>query len=153
MFAMIGTQEVLVILAIALFIFGPSKLPEIGRQIAMALREVRKLSNDVQSAFNLDDHRYESRYEPSAYHTDNASTWTLDGDATNGDGADNHGTGDAIAGTRPWSIADDPGPGSGGDDAFLSEDYAPADPETARVLPPPVTTAEPPGPPSRQSVA
>ena len=54
-FAFLGTQEIVVVLVIALIVFGPQKLPEIGRQIGSAMRELRKMSGDVQNAFNLDD--------------------------------------------------------------------------------------------------
>lgn len=55
MFAFLGTQEIVVILVIALIVFGPQKLPEIGRQIGTAMRELRKMSGDVQKAFDFDD--------------------------------------------------------------------------------------------------
>ena len=38
MFGNIGLPEMLVILAIALLIFGPKKLPEVGRSIGKAMR-------------------------------------------------------------------------------------------------------------------
>jgi len=44
----IGFPEILVILAIALLIFGPKKLPEIGKSIGRALREFRKTSDDIK---------------------------------------------------------------------------------------------------------
>jgi len=36
---------------IALLVFGPKRLPEIGRQVGAALRELRKLSRDLMSQF------------------------------------------------------------------------------------------------------
>ncbi|NIM90404.1 MAG: TatA/E family twin arginine-targeting protein translocase [Candidatus Aminicenantes bacterium] len=48
MFGNIGFPEILVILAIALLIFGPKKLPEIGKSIGRALREFRKTSDDIK---------------------------------------------------------------------------------------------------------
>ncbi len=53
--AFLGTQEIVVVLVIALIVFGPQKLPEIGRQIGSAMRELRKMSGDVQRAFDIDD--------------------------------------------------------------------------------------------------
>jgi TatA/E family protein of Tat protein translocase len=48
MFGNIGFPEILVILAVALLIFGPKKLPEIGKSIGRALREFRKTSDDIK---------------------------------------------------------------------------------------------------------
>lgn len=45
----LGPAEILVILVIALLVFGPQRLPEIGRQVGSALREVRKVQSSVRS--------------------------------------------------------------------------------------------------------
>jgi TatA/E family protein of Tat protein translocase len=66
-FAYLGMQQIVIILVIALLIFGPQKVPELGRQIGGALRDLKKMSNDVQSAFDLDDHSSYDRYEPPTY--------------------------------------------------------------------------------------
>jgi sec-independent protein translocase protein TatA len=43
----LGMQELLIILAIALVIFGPSKLPQIGSGLGKAIRDFKKgVSND-----------------------------------------------------------------------------------------------------------
>lgn len=39
----IGPAEILVILVVALLVFGPDKLPEIGRQVGRAVREFRRV--------------------------------------------------------------------------------------------------------------
>ena len=44
----IGLPELLIILSIALLIFGPKKLPEVGRSIGRALREFRKTSDEIK---------------------------------------------------------------------------------------------------------
>ncbi|MCX8053423.1 MAG: twin-arginine translocase TatA/TatE family subunit [Armatimonadetes bacterium] len=51
----VGTQEILIILAMALIIFGPKKLPEIGRSIGQGLRELRRASREVMDAVERDD--------------------------------------------------------------------------------------------------
>jgi sec-independent protein translocase protein TatA len=45
----IGPAEVLVILVLALLIFGPQKMPEIGRQVGRAMREFRKAQSAVRT--------------------------------------------------------------------------------------------------------
>jgi len=43
----IGTQELIIILVIALLIFGPKKLPELARSTGKAINEFRKASSGV----------------------------------------------------------------------------------------------------------
>jgi len=52
----IGPLELMVILLLALVVVGPSKLPEVGRSIGRALREFRKVQDEVRDSinFNLD---------------------------------------------------------------------------------------------------
>lgn len=48
MFGNIGFPELLIILAIALLVFGPKKLPEVGRSIGRAIREFRRTSDEIK---------------------------------------------------------------------------------------------------------
>ena len=48
----VGLQELVVILVIALLVFGPSKLPEVGRMIGRALRELRRMNDEFRSTVN-----------------------------------------------------------------------------------------------------
>ena len=48
MFAGIGPAELILIFIIALLVFGPKKLPEIGRQVGKALREFKKTSEEIK---------------------------------------------------------------------------------------------------------
>jgi TatA/E family protein of Tat protein translocase len=48
MFGNIGFPELLIILAIALLIFGPKKLPEMSRSIGKAVREFRRASDEIK---------------------------------------------------------------------------------------------------------
>lgn len=48
MFGNIGFPELLIILLIALLIFGPRKLPEVGKNIGRALREFRRASDELK---------------------------------------------------------------------------------------------------------
>lgn len=61
-FAFLGTTEIVVILVIALLVFGPQKLPEIGKQIGGAVRELNRVRNDFTRALDLDEYGH-SRYD------------------------------------------------------------------------------------------
>ncbi len=52
LFQSFGLPELGVILLIALIIFGPSKLPQIGKSVGKALREFRESSTEVTKAIH-----------------------------------------------------------------------------------------------------
>ncbi|MCE5315073.1 twin-arginine translocase TatA/TatE family subunit [bacterium] len=58
----IGMPEVIIILALALLIFGPKKLPEIGKSIGQCLRELRKVSIDIPNSLEIGE-KLDSRKE------------------------------------------------------------------------------------------
>jgi len=66
MFGSIGGTELLIIVIIALVVFGPKRLPELGRTVGKGLREFRRASNDLKRSLEeeiaLDD-RAERRRE------------------------------------------------------------------------------------------
>ena len=45
----IGMPELIIILVIALIIFGPRKLPELGKSLGRSLNEFKKASTDLQN--------------------------------------------------------------------------------------------------------
>ena len=49
MFGSIGMPELIIILVIALIIFGPRKLPELGRSLGRSIGEFKKASNELRS--------------------------------------------------------------------------------------------------------
>ena len=49
MFGSIGMPELVIILVIALIIFGPRKLPELGRSLGKGIGEFKKASNELRS--------------------------------------------------------------------------------------------------------
>ena len=51
MFGSLGMPELIVIMVIALLVFGPKKLPEVGRSIGKALREFKKTTEDIKGKF------------------------------------------------------------------------------------------------------
>ena len=48
MFGPIGMPELIVIMVIALIIFGPRKLPELGRSLGRSLNEFKRASNELK---------------------------------------------------------------------------------------------------------
>jgi sec-independent protein translocase protein TatA len=55
----LGIQEMIVIFVIALVLFGPKKLPELGRTIGKAITEFRRASNDLKASFEREMHTLE----------------------------------------------------------------------------------------------
>lgn len=53
----LGPTELILILAIALVIFGPSKLPEVGQSIGKALNAFKKEANKVTEELKIDDEK------------------------------------------------------------------------------------------------
>ena len=51
----VGIWELIVILSVALIIFGPAKLPELGRSIGRGIREFRQASKEIGQSFTADD--------------------------------------------------------------------------------------------------
>ena len=52
----IGLQEMLVIGVLALLVFGPTKLPELGRMIGRAMREFRRASDEFRNTVETNLH-------------------------------------------------------------------------------------------------
>ena len=49
MLGSIGMPELIIILVIALIIFGPRKLPELGRSLGKSIGEFKRASNELRS--------------------------------------------------------------------------------------------------------
>jgi TatA/E family protein of Tat protein translocase len=49
MFGSLGVPELLLIFAVILIVFGPRKIPEIGRMLGKAMGEFRKATDDLKS--------------------------------------------------------------------------------------------------------
>ena len=50
----IGFPELLIIVAIALIVFGPNKLPELARAFGKAMREFKKATEEVKESFEAE---------------------------------------------------------------------------------------------------
>jgi TatA/E family protein of Tat protein translocase len=48
----LGFTEMLVIFVVALLVFGPKKLPELGKSLGKGLREFRKATNELKSTWD-----------------------------------------------------------------------------------------------------
>jgi len=51
----IGMSELLLILAIALIILGPKRLPDLARALGKGLSEFRKAANDIKSTLDIEE--------------------------------------------------------------------------------------------------
>jgi TatA/E family protein of Tat protein translocase len=96
----LGWQETVLIFLLALLLFGPKKLPELGRTIGKAITEFRRASTDLKATFdremktleqetesirqataeyqydtyNYDYSSYETNYESSSYGSETADS-------------------------------------------------------------------------------
>ena len=70
MFGPIGVPELVIILTIALIIFGPRKLPELGRSLGRSLTEFKRASNELKHTLDeeirMDEQRDRDRQTPPA---------------------------------------------------------------------------------------
>lgn len=51
----IGVPELLLLLALALIVFGPGKLPEVGKAIGRSLKEFRHATHEVETSLKQPD--------------------------------------------------------------------------------------------------
>ena len=79
MFGSLGMPELIVIFVIALIVFGPRKLPELGRSLGRGIAEFKKATNELQSSLEeeirVEEHRLDASRAtapvPAASHPDN----------------------------------------------------------------------------------
>jgi len=87
MFGPLGIPEILFILAIALLIFGPRRLPEMGRTLGKALGEFRRATTELKRSINTeialedDDERPRYARAPRPAASDEAGKGEAAGDA------------------------------------------------------------------------
>jgi sec-independent protein translocase protein TatA len=62
MFGSIGMPEMIIILVIALIIFGPRKLPELGKSLGRSLNEFKRASNELRNTLE-DEIKVEEKKE------------------------------------------------------------------------------------------
>ena len=61
----LGFQEILLILVVALIIFGPGRLPEIGRTLGKTFRAFKKATSTLTAEFTKELQNEESNNEKS----------------------------------------------------------------------------------------
>src|SRR5215207_6256284 len=65
MFGSVGVPELIIIFTIALIIFGPRKLPELGKSLGKSLAEFKRASNELKSTLD-EEIRLEERRSATA---------------------------------------------------------------------------------------
>ena len=75
MFGSIGMPALIIIFVIALIIFGPRKLPELGRSLGKSLAEFKKASNELRNTLE-EEIRIEEQKEAAGKSAANTSTST-----------------------------------------------------------------------------
>jgi sec-independent protein translocase protein TatA len=66
MFGSLGMPELIVIFVIALIVFGPRKLPELGRSLGRGIAEFKKATNELQNTLEQEIEADEQRSKAAA---------------------------------------------------------------------------------------
>jgi len=79
----LGVPEMIIIFVVALIVFGPKKLPELGKSLGKGLAEFRKASNELRSTI---EHEVRN-IEPAspAVHSEDEAKSTQNSHATHPD--------------------------------------------------------------------
>jgi sec-independent protein translocase protein TatA len=110
----LGWQETVFIFVLALLIFGPKKLPELGKQLGKAITEFRRASNELKATFDRELKTLEQENESlkevsSQYATDtynyDYSSYDYTSDQTNSYTSEPH---DSTATSTPTESASAP---------------------------------------------
>ena len=68
MFGSVGVPELIIIFTIALIIFGPRKLPELGKSLGKSLAEFKRASNELKNTLDeeirMEERKSTERQEP-----------------------------------------------------------------------------------------
>jgi sec-independent protein translocase protein TatA len=68
----LGVPELIIIFVVALIVFGPKKLPELGKSLGRGLAEFRRASNELKSTIEEEVRAIEA--EPPAHHRSESET-------------------------------------------------------------------------------
>ena len=103
----LGPEEIVLILVIALIVFGPKRLPEIGRTVGRSLREFRRASEEIKGQLDLGlgDDPVEPPVAERRYPGPDAATEPIElpaeGGLANGDGSAPEDAGPRSTGAGP----------------------------------------------------
>ncbi len=61
--AFISPPDIMVVMVVALLVFGPNRLPEVGRQVGQFIREGRKMMSSFTDAINDVQHEVRTPFE------------------------------------------------------------------------------------------
>jgi TatA/E family protein of Tat protein translocase len=101
----IGLPELIIILAIALIVFGPNKLPELARAFGKAMREFRKATEEVKESFEAETRDLEDIKD--AITDENLLTDLMEDESSNKEGAEEISTKDEGALSPQSSISEE----------------------------------------------
>ena len=76
MFGSLGMPELIVIFVIALIIFGPRKLPELGRSLGKSIAEFKKATTELQNTLEDEIRADEQRAAATAQKASTAAAAT-----------------------------------------------------------------------------
>jgi sec-independent protein translocase protein TatA len=95
----LGTPELIIIFVIALVVFGPRKLPELGRSLGRSLSEFNRASNELKHTLDdeirLEEHRAQSQSTPAVVPPPPASVASAE--PAEAEAGENHLGGDTVA--------------------------------------------------------
>ena len=85
MFGSIGMPELIIIMVIALIIFGPRKLPELGKSLGRSLSEFKKASTDLQNTLEQEIKIEEQKEAENKSKFESTTTFGSEGTSVNSD--------------------------------------------------------------------
>jgi TatA/E family protein of Tat protein translocase len=81
MFPSLGFPELMIIMVIALIIFGPRKLPELGRSLGKSIGEFKRASNELKTTLEEEIRLEEVKEERAKIQAEQASALSVNDSA------------------------------------------------------------------------
>ena len=72
----LGVPELIVIFVVALIVFGPRKLPELGKSLGKGLAEFRRASNELKATIEEEVRAIETETRPTPHYESQPNTKT-----------------------------------------------------------------------------